>query len=50
MKTKADLKEGHDITYHSHPWIVFSFNQLFIIWRGGVRLKLDVLGQLGRRI
>ena len=37
--------------YCSHPWIVFSFNWLVIIWRGReVRLKLDVQDQGGRRI
>ena len=24
------------ITYNSHPWIMFPFNWLVIIWRGGV--------------
>ena len=33
-------------TYNSHPWIMFCFNWLVIIWRGRrVRLKLDVQGQ-----
>ena len=39
-------------TYDSHPWIMFYFNWLVIIWRGGrgeVRLKLDVQGQGSRR-
>ena len=36
LKTKTDLKEGHDnlITYKSHSWIMFSFHWLFITWRG----------------
>ena len=39
------------ITYNSHPWIMFFFNVLVIIWRVGVvYLKLDVQGQGGRRI
>ena len=25
----------HLITYNSYPWIMFSFNWLVIIWRGG---------------
>ena len=33
------------ITHNSHLWIMFSFNWLIIIWRGGFRLKLDVQGQ-----
>ena len=39
-------------TNNSHPWIMFSFNWLVIIWRGGrrgVRLKLDVQGKEGGR-
>ena len=35
------------ITYNSHPWKLFSFNGLTIIWREGARLKLDVQGQGG---
>ena len=39
------------ITHNSHPWSMFSFNWLVIIWRGkGVRLELDVQGQGGGRI
>ena len=38
------------ITYKSHPWIMFSFNWLVIIWRGRVCLKLDVQGQGSGRI
>ena len=38
------------ITYNNNPWIMFSFNWLVIIWRGGVRLKLDVQGQGSGRI
>ena len=38
------------IKYNSHPWIMLSFNWLVIIWREGVRLKLDVQGQGGGRI
>ena len=33
LKGKADLKDL--ISYNSHPWIMFSFNLLVIIWRGG---------------
>ena len=35
------------ITYNSHLWIMFPFNWLFIIWRRGVRLELDIQGQEG---
>ena len=57
LKKRADLKEGPD-NINSHPWIMFSFNWLVIIWRdeaggewkGGGRLKLDVQGQGGGRI
>ena len=38
------------ITYNIRPWIMFSFNWLVVIWRGGCRLKLDVQGQGGGRI
>ena len=38
------------ITYNSHPWIMFSFNWLVIIWRGRILLKLDVQGHGGGRI
>ena len=34
LKTKIDLKKRL-ITYNRHPWIMFSFNWLVIIWRGG---------------
>ena len=51
LKKKADLKNRTD-NINSHPWIMFSFNWLVIIWREGgeVHLKLDVQGQVGRRI
>ena len=39
------------IRFNSYPWIMFSFNWLAVIWRGGrVRLKLDVQGQAGGNI
>ena len=38
------------ITYNSHPWIMFSFNWLIIIWKREVRLKLGVQSQGGARI
>ena len=42
------------ITYNNHPWVMFSFNWLVIIWRRGegvgIRLRLDVQGQGGGRI
>ena len=38
------------ITYNSHPRIMFPFNWLVIIWRGGgVCEKLDIQGQRGGR-
>ena len=37
------------ITYNSHPWIMFSFNWLVIIWRVVFHLKLDVQGQRGKK-
>ena len=42
-------------TYNSHPWIMFSFNWLIIIWRGGELGQgggriLDVAGQGGRGV
>ena len=48
LKTKADLKEGPGNI--SHASIIFSFNWLVIIWRRGIRLKLDVQVQVGGRI
>ena len=42
--------------YNSHPRIMFRFKRLVIIWRrqweggGGIRLKLEVLGQGSRRV
>ena len=38
------------IAYSSHPWILFSFNWLAIIWKRGILLKLDVEDQGGGRI
>ena len=39
------------IRYNIHPWIMFFFNWLVIIWRErAVRLKLYVQGQGGDRI
>ena len=38
------------ITYNNHSWIMFSFNWLFIIWKGGIRLKLNAQDQKGGRI
>ena len=43
-KQKPTWRKGV-ITNNSHPWIMFSFNWLAIVWREGVRLKLDVQGQ-----
>ena len=51
LKTNVDLKEEPG---NNHPWIIFPFNWLVIIWRvgkggggKGFRLKLDVQGQGG---
>ena len=38
------------ITCYSHPWIMFPFNWLVIIWREGVPLTLDAQGQEDWRI
>ena len=43
---KTDLKDKDLITYNSHPWIIFPFNWLVIIWRGRrVCLQFDVQPQ-----
>ena len=38
------------ITYNSRPRILFHFNWLVIIWKGGIYLKLDVQSQGSGRI
>ena len=38
------------ITYNSRPRILFHFNWLVIIWKGGICLKLDVQSQGSGRI
>ena len=38
------------ITYNRHPWIMFFYNWLIIIWKGRVRLKSDVQCQVSRRV
>ena len=49
-KQKTTLRKDL-ITYDSHPWIMFSFIWLVIIWRWRVvHLKLDVQSQGGGRI
>ena len=38
-KWKPTWRKGL-ITYSSHPWIMFSFNWLVIIWRGGCSFEI----------